>query len=1093
MKFKNLLTIAATLAAATTSAVSITRNGYIAAKEDESTFIFAQTTIAALSECEFSGLLGGAWVNGGKGREAKGCNKEYKPGESLRVQFQCIDGDGTKEYVKCVRVVFRDEPGGVSGVCDYSGFVTRGYKNNDIGFDFRDEANWKAVDSADGEGYGIASVTATFPARPATPEPETPRDLPPGFGSLYDTARSKAAIHGRNIFALFTGSDWCVYCKKLDKEVLSKPAFLDYATNEFECVILDFPHDEKLVPAHERRANEEARKKFEVEGFPMVLVISPLDEKVVLKAGYEPGGAKRWVRNFKKNLRLAPLREKSFRAISEESTALVKANFEILEKIGAPSDTNTAARVKEHMSKWADDTRKIVAKLDALDIPEELEEDRKAIREGLMERIDFLDEFALMGIEEIIELAELAQSAEGGERDADAGGGAPLALPVDGAGTVLDATEKLHLPFGERLFAKPEIEMMGDAAKDFAMDGVVREWLLNRAPENINWEGTFADYAKTATSAWEAGIRTPFVAMAHLASGREKMAHNANMAARRKVWEMWKDDPRWPIASRIAYVATWKTFDSAASNELDRIIVDLKKAFVLSGEWRSDELDRAWFVLTFERGNNKQVFDELKAEGKTFDPWLEAAAMARWHIDKAWEERGDGFANTVSEKGWRGYEEHRAKALDWAEKAYALQPRLTAPLQVGVTANYGNRAEAAKWYMRSAAVYKDNRRTAAQFVWGMRPRWGGTTRQMLDFFEKFLSDDFADTLMPAWALDRISWDVFRDEGGTREMRTYDEWAKTNSATIHHFSELYLTNGIMARPSISLGTRNRIKAIFLATAWCCGDMEMFAKWRKIAGTDYSGMKYADAVKDTDTFHDAGVTAFADWVATQPEEGRAALQEALRSAFATWSPWSGATSSDPGELENFEGFEKLVLPRIGSGELTQKNTNDLLWGYLKFLAGKYFGLKTQQPDGCELGGMLPKSFWVEIKPVPAEMEVVFDLSIDGPDTKGEAMLHFDFGHSSRKFYQRFSVLTVANKTDEKDNRFTILPWPKGETKKSIRLVFRGRDVEVYDNGKLAYTRQLRDGAQQAKSLSFARSGHATVKVERLFIKATPGTHR
>ena len=124
---------------------SITFNGYIAAKEEETTFVFAQTTIAALSECEFSGIMGGAWVNSGRGQEAKGYHKEYKPGESLRVQFQCIDkGDG-KEYVKCVRVVFRDEPGGVSGVCDYSGFVTRGYSKNDIGYDFRDDANWVSV------------------------------------------------------------------------------------------------------------------------------------------------------------------------------------------------------------------------------------------------------------------------------------------------------------------------------------------------------------------------------------------------------------------------------------------------------------------------------------------------------------------------------------------------------------------------------------------------------------------------------------------------------------------------------------------------------------------------------------------------------------------------------------------------------------------------------------------------------------------------------------------------------------------------------------------------------------------------------------
>ena len=119
--------------------------GYIAAKEGSTTLVFTNATIAALADGEFAGRMGGAWVNGGKEMAAKGYNKEYRPGESVRVQFQCVDkGDG-KEYVKCVRVVFTDSPEGVMAVCDYTGYVTLGYKKNALGFDFKDDANWKAV------------------------------------------------------------------------------------------------------------------------------------------------------------------------------------------------------------------------------------------------------------------------------------------------------------------------------------------------------------------------------------------------------------------------------------------------------------------------------------------------------------------------------------------------------------------------------------------------------------------------------------------------------------------------------------------------------------------------------------------------------------------------------------------------------------------------------------------------------------------------------------------------------------------------------------------------------------------------------------
>ena len=1072
-------------AACVALADSVTFNGYIASKAEESTFVFAKRTIAALSECEFSGIMGGAWVNSGRGQEAKGYHKEYKPGESLRVQFQCIDkGDG-KEYVKCVRVVFRDEPGGVSGVCDYSGFVTRGYNKNDIGYDFRGDANWKAVDSANGAGYGLASVTATFPVKPLDLKPKIDRRLPNGFGTDYYVSRSKANARGKDLFLLFTGSDWCTWCKRLEKEVLSKPAFLDYATNEFECVMLDFPKDKKLVTAIERKVNDEVQKKFDVRGFPSILVVSAPDEKVKLSAGYAAGGARKWVRDFKKNLRLEPLREKYFKSISEESLKLQKRHGEALERIGKPADSDTARAVKEECAKWAADVRTIKERLEVLNLPEELNDERREIVNGLIKRIAALDELAKMDVEELVEMS----GGEGGGKASGDVGLAELRLPMENARSALDETEKVHLPFGERLYIQPELAMLGGAADGLDVAGAIREWVLNNAPGGVNWESTTTEYGMAATKAWEAGARTPFVAMIHLSSGREKMAHGANMSARRAVWEKWKDDERWTHASKICYISTWMGRDTAASNELDRILIDLKKDFVTSDEWHKDGLGRAWFVLTHHRGNNKRVFNEIKAIGKSCDPWLEAMALARWHIDTAWEARGDGFASTVSESGWAGYGEHRKKALEWAEKAYALRPDLTASCLVGLTANYGDAGEALKWYRRAAAVFKDDKAAAKQFAWGLKPRWCGSVTQLMEFYEKFFTEDFTDTIMPAWALDQIGWDVFKDEGGTREERIFEEWAAKNAVTISRFGELYLTNGVLEKASVSLGTRNRVAAIFRSAAWSCGNLELYGKWSGKAGAKYDGMKYADAVANSDLFWNAGVYALAGWVAKQRWADGAELARALRDAFGTWSPWRKSELADAAALKYFEGFEKLVMPRMAKGEIIEDNAQGLAWGYLKMLAGKCVGLKVRQPEGCELSGILPKNTWIDMKTVPSKMEVEFDLSIEGPDTKGEAMLHFDYGRKSGKgFHQRFSVLTVANKTDEKDNRFAILPWPKGETKKSIRLVFRGRDVEVYDNGVLAYTRQLGDGALSVKSLSFTRSGDKTVKVEKLFVKAS-----
>src|SRR5262245_31917104 len=51
---------------------------------------------------------------------------------------------------------------------------------------------------------------------------------------------------GKTIFAFFTGSDWCGWCKKLQAEVFAKPAFKEWANAEVVLLELDFPRRKEL-------------------------------------------------------------------------------------------------------------------------------------------------------------------------------------------------------------------------------------------------------------------------------------------------------------------------------------------------------------------------------------------------------------------------------------------------------------------------------------------------------------------------------------------------------------------------------------------------------------------------------------------------------------------------------------------------------------------------------------------------------------------------------------------------------------------------------------------------------------------------------
>ena len=114
----------------------------------------------------------------------------------------------------------------------------------------------------------------------------------------FDEAVDLARKQNKDLLVDFTGSDWCIWCKRLDKEVFSEQAFLDAAQKDFVLVALDFPHSDEAkakVPNPDR--NKELSEKYEVHGFPTVLLMNP-DGEVYAKTGYRPGGAAPYVENL---------------------------------------------------------------------------------------------------------------------------------------------------------------------------------------------------------------------------------------------------------------------------------------------------------------------------------------------------------------------------------------------------------------------------------------------------------------------------------------------------------------------------------------------------------------------------------------------------------------------------------------------------------------------------------------------------------------------------------------------------------------------------------------------------------------------------
>lgn len=114
----------------------------------------------------------------------------------------------------------------------------------------------------------------------------------------YDEALQKSQATNKPLLLFFTGSDWCIWCNRLEKEVFEDPQFIASAGDSYIFLKLDFPSN-KRQDNRIAKQNSQLQSKYHIEGYPTIILLDS-NERLIGTTHYEAGGGKKYALYLKK-------------------------------------------------------------------------------------------------------------------------------------------------------------------------------------------------------------------------------------------------------------------------------------------------------------------------------------------------------------------------------------------------------------------------------------------------------------------------------------------------------------------------------------------------------------------------------------------------------------------------------------------------------------------------------------------------------------------------------------------------------------------------------------------------------------------------
>lgn len=112
-----------------------------------------------------------------------------------------------------------------------------------------------------------------------------------------EEAKATASKENKNILLVFSGSDWCAPCIKLEKVVWKSDVFKQYAEKKLVLLRADFPNKKaNQLPKDVAEGNKKLSEKYNKDGnFPLVVLLDK-SGKVIAMTGFKNISAEEYVK-----------------------------------------------------------------------------------------------------------------------------------------------------------------------------------------------------------------------------------------------------------------------------------------------------------------------------------------------------------------------------------------------------------------------------------------------------------------------------------------------------------------------------------------------------------------------------------------------------------------------------------------------------------------------------------------------------------------------------------------------------------------------------------------------------------------------------